>query len=158
MTPKLIDIEHWVHACYVGLLKREKVRVINTEESSFLSYFGLFFFSHLPIISIPKAILAGALEECASIFRHATNYQQSLLSSLVMKATGMIILFPWRNHMFPFTITSHFAGYSGQCLARKVLEMWHCVFYQLLSEFYFCSPSDLIFSHWCNWVIDSGFK
>ena len=116
-------------AHYIGLLKQEKVGVISTRENSFLSYFSL---SHLPIISIPKAILAGALEECTSIFRQAANYQPSLLSSLVSKATEMIILFLWGNHMFPLPVTSCFyhAGYSGQCLAHNILEMWRCPFYQ----------------------------
>lgn len=63
--------------------------MISTENS-----FQLFpvVFPHLPIISIPKAILAGTLEECTSIFRQAANYQPSLLNSLVTKATEMIIL------------------------------------------------------------------
>lgn len=61
-----------MHAPSFDLLKQETIAMINVAENSFLSFFSSFF-PNLPIISIPKAILTKAMEECASISRQTAT-------------------------------------------------------------------------------------
>lgn len=81
------------------------------------------------MISIPKAILAGALEECASIFRQAANYQLSLLNSLVTKATEMMILFLREILHFPSLLLLASAGQDTGVDCEQG-EIQRCIIYQ----------------------------
>lgn len=109
--------------------KRKRLGWLANEEKTNFSAISVLF-SHLPIISIPKAILAGALEECASIFRQATNYQQSLLNSLVTKATEMMILFLWEILHFPSLLLLISAGQDTGVDSEQG-ETQRCIIYQL---------------------------